>query len=71
MNKNIKNIPAVVMGHSETALSIVRALARRGIIVIGVGPKRISTTYSRFWEFILEPQTETENERLEFFINLG
>lgn len=71
MNNNYKNVHAIVMGHSATALSIARSFGRRGINVIGVSSSRTSATYSRFWEFILEPQTESEYERIKFFINLG
>ena len=62
---------AVVMGHTVTALSIVRSLGRREIKVILVSSTRSPATYSRFMEFVQEPQTESENERLNFFINVG
>ena len=70
-NNNNNNTYAIVMGYTATALSIARALGRRGIKVIGVGSIRTSATYSRFWKFVIEPQTESENERLKFYINLG
>jgi predicted ATP-grasp superfamily ATP-dependent carboligase len=66
-----KKTSAVVMGHTATALSVIRSLGRRGIKVIGVASTRSPATYSRFMEFVLEPHTESENERLKFFINLG
>jgi len=59
------------MGHTANALSIVRSLGRRKIKVIGVSSIQHPATYSRFMEFVREPQTEDENERLKFFINLG
>jgi predicted ATP-grasp superfamily ATP-dependent carboligase len=69
MNSNKAH--ALVMGYTETALSVARSLGRRGIKVIGVGSKRTPPIYTRYWKFILEPQTESENERLNFFIDIG
>ena len=71
INKTNK-VPAIVMGLSETGLSVARALGRRGIKVIGVHEgKRPPGSYSRFLTFVREPQTGSEKDRLNFFINLG
>ncbi len=71
MNNYINNARAVVMGLTVTGLSLARSLGRRGIRVIGVSPERLPATFSRFLTYVKEPQTESENERLDFFINLG
>ena len=71
MNNKTKDTHVVVMGLYWSGLSIARALGRRGIKVIGVSVKRLPATYSRFVTYVKEPQTESENERLKFFINLG
>jgi D-aspartate ligase len=77
MNNNTNNAQAVVMGLTETGLSIARSLGRRGIGVTGVSPlssissERHPASYSRFLTYVQEPQTESENERLNFFINFG
>ena len=70
MNYNTKNTHVVVMGLYTSGLSIARALGRRGIKVIGVSSSRLPATYSRFVTYVKEPQTESENERLDFFVNL-
>lgn len=71
MNNKNKDTPVVVMGVYTSGLSIARTLGRRGIKVIGVSLKRLPATYSRFLTCVKEPQIESENERLKFFINLG
>jgi len=69
-NKNNK-APAVVIGLGVTGLSIARALGREGIKVIGLSPKRLPESYSRFVTYVKEPPNNSENERLDFFVNLG
>ena len=72
MNNKIKNATAMVMGLSENGLSVARALGRRGIRVLGINQgRRPAGTYSRFLKYVREPQTESEGDRLNFFINLG
>ena len=77
MYNNKYNAHAVVMGLSVAGLSVARALGRRGIKVIGVSPLSLITsrrqyaTYSRFMTHVQEPMTDSESERLNFFVGLG
>lgn len=71
MNYINRDTHVVIMGPYPGGLSIARALGRRGIKVIGVSPTRHPATYSRFVSYKKEPQNESENERLNFFVNLG
>ena len=71
MNNKTKDSPVVVVSLFETGLSMARALARQGLKVIGVSPARLPGAYSRFLTYVKEPHTDSESERLIFFVNLG
>ena len=64
-------VSAVVMGLTETGLSIARSLGRRGIHVTGTNPDRLPPTYSRFLSYVKEPHFEDEEEKVAFYVRLG
>lgn len=71
MDSDTHNVHAVVMGLTATGLSIARSLGRRGVRVIGVSNEPSPAAHSCFLTYVQEVYTKSDNERLNFFINLG